>query len=162
MLETQLSSRLVAQMKATMNGAVVFKHADRSTIGIPDISCTWQRRVLWIEVKYLRPKDLPYGTARLRPADFLLGKEISVQTEHMRKLSKQSKAVYIIYTNTDVICADPQYIWEAAMHGDVVPINRYTWSVEGATSGDPLFVFPRVDKQVLELINYFFENYGDK
>ena len=51
MTEANLSKNLVLALKKRMPGSVVFKHNDRITAGIPDISVTWRGRTVWIEVK---------------------------------------------------------------------------------------------------------------
>jgi len=54
MTETSLVAGLVNVLRTELKGAVIFKHADRFTHGIPDISIT-SRHTLWWEVKYADP-----------------------------------------------------------------------------------------------------------
>jgi hypothetical protein len=49
--EASLKRGLVAAIKDAMPGAVVFRHEDKFTGGIPDLSVTWNGRTVWIEVK---------------------------------------------------------------------------------------------------------------
>jgi hypothetical protein len=54
MNEALLTGALVRTFR-TLPGAVVFKHADLSTAGIPDISVSWKGKISWWETKYLHP-----------------------------------------------------------------------------------------------------------
>lgn len=52
MTETQFCRKLTHALRERLGpGHVVLKHADGYTAGIPDISITWGRDTLWIEVK---------------------------------------------------------------------------------------------------------------
>jgi len=53
--EAALKRKLVDAIKVEMPGAVIFRHEDRFTAGIPDLSVTYSDRTVWIEVKYSRP-----------------------------------------------------------------------------------------------------------
>jgi hypothetical protein len=46
--------KLAIALEEAMPGAVVWKHCDSSTAGIPDLSVTWARRTLWLEGKVIR------------------------------------------------------------------------------------------------------------
>jgi hypothetical protein len=50
--ETQFTSKLTKALREQLEpGYIVWKHADGYTAGIPDISISWGRDTLWIEVK---------------------------------------------------------------------------------------------------------------
>lgn len=52
MTEGQFNAKLVKELRQRLGpGAVVFKHADAYTAGIPDISVTLNDRTLWLECK---------------------------------------------------------------------------------------------------------------
>jgi len=51
MLEGEFTRRLKPEIEKRMKQAVVWKHSDRFTRGIPDLSVTWGSSTLWIEVK---------------------------------------------------------------------------------------------------------------
>lgn len=55
MNEATLKRKLVDALKEAMPGAVIFRHEDRFTAGIPDLSVTYADRTVWVEVKYSRP-----------------------------------------------------------------------------------------------------------
>jgi hypothetical protein len=55
--EAYLKGRLVRILREELPGAVVFRHEDKFTPGVPDISVTWHGRTRWIEVKYDRPRS---------------------------------------------------------------------------------------------------------
>lgn len=56
MNEASLVRNLVATLRVSFPGSIVFKHADRVTAGIPDISVTWKAKTVWLEVKYANPR----------------------------------------------------------------------------------------------------------
>lgn len=64
MNEAQVVRRLVAALKVRLPGAVIFKHADMVTAGIPDISVTWRGKVDWLEVKYLKAGETIFTARR--------------------------------------------------------------------------------------------------
>ena len=57
MNESYLKAAVCKKMKDLMPGVVIFRHEDKFTGGIPDISVTWNDRTCWVEVKYDRPKS---------------------------------------------------------------------------------------------------------
>ncbi len=69
-----------------MPGAVVFRHEDQFTGGIPDISVTWAGITTWWEVKYS-----PIGRS---------SKPTSLQGYTLLSLSRQSTAGLITYAET--------------------------------------------------------------
>lgn len=50
-MEKEPKAELVRYLKKYLPLAVVFRHEDHFTSGIPDISVTWKGRTWWIEVK---------------------------------------------------------------------------------------------------------------
>lgn len=57
MNEARVVQRLIKSLKQQLPGAVVYKHNDAVTAGMPDVSVTYKRRVLWLEVKYEKLKS---------------------------------------------------------------------------------------------------------
>ena len=55
MNEASLKQALVALMRAELAPFVIFRHEDRITSGIPDISVTGNRHTSWWEVKFANP-----------------------------------------------------------------------------------------------------------
>lgn len=53
MTEATLTSALTKTIRGYLVGSVVFKHADRFTAGVPDLSVTWMHRTAWVEVKLI-------------------------------------------------------------------------------------------------------------
>ena len=51
MTEAQFSQRLRRELKAQLPDAMIFKHNDHHTGGIPDFSLTYERKTTWVEVK---------------------------------------------------------------------------------------------------------------
>lgn len=54
--EASLKGKLVELIKKELHGSVVFRHEDRFTAGVPDISITWENYTTWLEVKHMKPK----------------------------------------------------------------------------------------------------------
>lgn len=52
MKEADLKRRLVKALGSSLPGAVIYRHEDTFTAGIPDISVTWGGITSWWEVKY--------------------------------------------------------------------------------------------------------------
>ena len=55
MNEAGLKGQLAKSLRAELPGAVVYRHEDSFTAGIPDLSVTWRGRTVWVEVKLDRP-----------------------------------------------------------------------------------------------------------
>lgn len=55
MNEKELKDALVKQIRASLPAALVFRHEDQNTAGIPDISVTYKGLTQWLEVKYANP-----------------------------------------------------------------------------------------------------------
>jgi len=69
--EATLKSKLVKTLKETLPGAVVFRHEDKITAGIPDISVTWAGYTTWLEVKHANPR------VRSREIQFIIVKDLA-------------------------------------------------------------------------------------
>jgi len=81
MKESTLVTQLKKALCVGLPGAVVFKHHDAITAGIPDLSVTWKGTTTWVEVKY--------NTHQVRP----------LQHNTMLRLGRQGYAFYVIYRN---------------------------------------------------------------
>ncbi len=55
--ERSITTKVMDATEDNLRGAVLLKHADRSTIGIPDFSVSWMGATFWVEMKYLRKRD---------------------------------------------------------------------------------------------------------
>jgi hypothetical protein len=64
MTEGKLSSALVKLLREELRDAVIFKHWDHITAGVPDISVTWNYRTTWYEVKYITKGIIQRGQQR--------------------------------------------------------------------------------------------------
>lgn len=72
MIETQFTSKLVKALREGLGpDAIIFKHADGFTAGIPDITVTYRGYTMWIEAKLANnPKIFePLQLALLRKLD---------------------------------------------------------------------------------------------
>jgi len=85
MTETVLVSALVQTLRKAFPSFVIFKHADKFTFGVPDISVTGRMKTTWLEVKYADPTFLSSG----------------VQELAMKRLSATSYGWYVIYDENE-------------------------------------------------------------
>ncbi|KKM23577.1 hypothetical protein LCGC14_1613800 [marine sediment metagenome] len=117
MIEGDLTTDLVKACKKSMTGAVIIKHADRSSYGIPDLSITWQKATTWWEVKFFNNK--PFNSPEQQ--------EIMCQ-----KLSTQGHCHYVIYKQQyamrSILIVNPFHIneWDHAAVGAAAEFN-HTW-----------------------------------
>jgi len=120
MNEKTLCAALVRTIRQEMSSAVVFKHADRVTSGVPDISVTWGGRTVWLEVKYVK-------------AGKKISDEQGIQRRTLDQLSRNGRCFYVIYRelpnrNTTMIEArlydGPHYAVAGFNHMHVVTALR--------------------------------------
>ncbi len=92
MTESEIQKEFTKSLRANIPGAVVIKHSDGITSGIPDNSVTWHYRTSWIELKVERN-----------------GKRIEklIQKLMMIHLARQGFAFYVIFTETGVKITKP-------------------------------------------------------
>lgn len=83
MNEATVKAGFVALVRGELPTAVVYRHEDRFSAGVPDISVSWNGRTSWWEVKWAHP-------------GFECGK---VQHIMMLRLEKVTIARYLIYAN---------------------------------------------------------------
>lgn len=88
MNEADLKRRLKKAIEATMRGAVVFRHEDTFTAGIPDLSVTWGGVTSWWEVKYARIGRVAHPT--------------KLQAYTLDQLNRAGHAGLIVYKETKV------------------------------------------------------------
>jgi hypothetical protein len=53
MNEAAVSTKIKARFKQLLPGAVIFKHNDRTSRGVPDMSLNYMGRMMWFETKYI-------------------------------------------------------------------------------------------------------------
>lgn len=80
--ETQLKSKLTKALRESLNNAVIFRHEDQFTSGVPDISITWKGYTTWLEVKLAKPAIRGKG----------------VQKHTMQMLAENGRCWYVVYT----------------------------------------------------------------
>jgi hypothetical protein len=84
-LESEPKGKLTGQLRAAIHGAVVIRHEDSATAGIPDLSCTYRRRTTWWEIKLAKPEFPSNG----------------IQELTMLRLDSAGYARYIIFEDND-------------------------------------------------------------
>lgn len=81
MIESKLTKALLKEIRARMPYAVVFKHTEQVTSGVPDISVTYRGRTMWVEVKRV-----------------LRGfRDTGLQALTMKQLAAVGLAYYVVY-----------------------------------------------------------------
>ena len=119
MNELELQKNLISAIRLGLRGSVVFKHSDRLTSGIPDLSVSWLGRTTWLEIKFANPKFIGKG----------------IQKKVMQDLSRVAKCAYVIFAHrktggleTVVIAPDSVDDWESCL--DVAPGFDYGFVVQ--------------------------------
>lgn len=79
--ETKLKAALVETIRARIPSAIVFRHEDKLTHGIPDISITGYKKTIWIEAKFANPGFKSRG----------------IQELTMRRLARAGYAFYVVW-----------------------------------------------------------------
>lgn len=96
--EATLKSALMKEMRKQLCGAVLFRHEDQYTSGIPDISTTFNGCTVWWEVKFARPSIRDRG----------------VQHFTCSELARNGKCFYIVYyqkkDEKQTLIIHPQFI----------------------------------------------------
>ena len=94
MNELQFQSKLIAKIRSGLPGSVVFKHSDRLTIGIPDISVSWVGMTSWWELKVASPNIKARG----------------VQTKVIQDLARVTECHYVIFSDDRTYIVIPREI----------------------------------------------------
>jgi len=97
--ESDLKEDLMKEVRRHLKDSISFRHEDKMTHGIPDISVT-RKRTIWLEAKLLKPHLLYRG----------------VQDINMLKLSAYGDAWYVIYAypkDPMTIICHPHVVHEA-------------------------------------------------
>lgn len=106
MTEKDLKDALVHTMRTTVPWAVVFRHEDTNTAGIPDIAFTYKGKTIWLEVKYANPYIRSRG----------------LQDLTCLRLASQGFCWHIIYQENKgerrTIIAQPKHVVEAQIFPD--------------------------------------------
>ena len=94
---TESSLTQVVQAHLRSRGFLVFKHADRFTVGIPDTTASKGGITWWLEFKLIKLKAWPIG---LMMGDHLSPEERGVQLATMVQLQKAARAMYLLFIVT--------------------------------------------------------------
>lgn len=81
--EKEPKAKLVKFLRERLENSAIFRHEDKFTAGIPDISVTHNGFTLWMEVKHVTPKK-PFKSSGL-------------QKHTARQLEKYGKCVFVIF-----------------------------------------------------------------
>ena len=89
MNEAGITAALLTKVRHTWPRAVVLKHADKLTYGVPDFSVTFHHHTSWWEVKFAKPRS------KNKPPTF---ESKGIQDITCKKLAVQGSCHYIIYS----------------------------------------------------------------
>lgn len=110
--EAQQTRPLILALKEAMPGATIFKHADRFTSAIPDISVNWVQTA-WLEVKVAERDRIRWH------------KNWGVQLYTCRRLASNTGLCwFVIYSETSVGLYVPSEVGENCYFGP--PIASFT------------------------------------
>jgi hypothetical protein len=120
MTEKSLCAGLVKALRLGLVGSVVFKHADRVTAGIPDVSVTWGGRTTWLEVKFVRAGQRLFDRG--------------VQRQTIARLGRAGSCLYVIYDKRtdETVVLQPEYVgcYDDVEHSDSRPGLDHRYVVE--------------------------------
>jgi hypothetical protein len=128
MTEAGLKDRLARVLRDELKGAVVLRHEDKNTAGIPDLSVTWRLLDTWLEVKYANPnlyhaKDLQNLTA-LRLA--MTGRCMYVIYQEKREVKRTLIVHPSLVHNRTIDQTPDEFVSLGFDHGLVVQYIRRT------------------------------------
>lgn len=133
MTESEYTSGVVQFLRD--HGHLTFKHCDRFTPAIPDVSTTGDGRTTWFEMKVLRKREEFYARVMEDPDQFF----------NMLALSRMGRARYAIVSCQETFLIDPGYLFDmkiAGTKGDGYIRERVATVLYSTTK---VFKFPRTD-----------------
>lgn len=100
MNESTVSSAFQALFRQTVPEAVVIKHSDKSMIGMPDASITYNKKTLWLEYKFIGPKTKGV-TAQFMCDGWWSGYDVAAvsptQFDMVKRLVMAGNALYVFW-----------------------------------------------------------------
>jgi len=90
MKESDVEEASVKLLGEVCPGAVIYKHADRWTAGIPDRSVTWRRYDSWLEYKLWEPNGTFHDEFALKTG------RPNVQLLELLKLERQTGRAWVV------------------------------------------------------------------
>jgi hypothetical protein len=100
MNESTVSSAFQKLFREMVQGAVLVKHADKSMIGLPDASVTYNKVTLWMEYKFIGPKTKGVA-AEFRSwgnwSPDCVAEASPTQYDMMQRLGKAGNALYLFW-----------------------------------------------------------------
>ena len=124
MTETQLKSKLTQTLRKSLNNAVIFRHEDQFTSGIPDISVTWEGYTTWLEVKLAKPTIRSKG----------------IQKHTMQMLSENGRCRYVVYLLEKASCQSKHFSLQSTYIVSPKSVNDWVSSKNYAVGFDHQFV----------------------
>jgi hypothetical protein len=100
MNESTVSSAFQTLFRQTVPEAVVVKHADKSMIGMPDASITYNKKTLWLEYKFIGPKTKGVTVGFMRHgvwSPHAVATSSPTQHDMMKRLAVAGNALYIFW-----------------------------------------------------------------
>jgi hypothetical protein len=152
--ESEFTRLVLAELRSKKN-CKVYKHADRFTGAIPDISVTTRGRTTWLELKAVTKGDSPIAVVSQK----------QLQLHDMYELAMYGRAVYVIWDDGFLTIWHPEYLvrriitdkkmaWNREMyihaeaHNCVGELERLVKSVG---KRDPILITP-FDLKVLQIL----------
>lgn len=121
MSEKKFIKKVIAHLRSAMPGAVVIRHEDKFTKGIPDASITAGGRTVWLEFKWVGDSAIQWfrRTGRLPIKPFP-----KLQLRQMIHLNSQGCARYVLGSRGKSLVLFPTDVLSAMAH-------TLEWPIEG-------------------------------
>lgn len=121
--EKTLKRGLVKALKDVAPEAVVFSHAERIRVGVPDLSVTVNGRTVWLELK----RDRSLNSLKV---------ETGIQVITARRLALQGACYYVLYGHDSTQVISP-IDWSIVLHATRASGHRAVaeWLKTGDWSG---------------------------
>lgn len=100
MNESTVSSAYQKLFRETVPGVELIKHADKSMIGLPDASVTYNKRTLWTEYKFIGPKTKGVTADFMRNGVWspqAVAEASPTQAAMVKRLATAGHALYIFW-----------------------------------------------------------------
>jgi hypothetical protein len=160
MNEASVTGDLLEKIRMAAPSAVLFKHADKSTKGMPDVSMSWRRKTVWMEFKYVKKlKEGLFSEKHL--GNIFLHDPAQMLT--MRRLARSAHASFylLFFAGTgrnQALYVEGEYAYEIANEKNTkFQIEYHINPALAFQSGLRIFYLPKDYKTILGLISEVFK-----
>lgn len=124
MNEASMTRDIIRDLRKAFPRAVIFKHHDLSTAGIPDMSVTFNNLTHWIELKFFKNNE----------TKSTIDKHFDrLQLATMRLLERQGPAFYLIGMQRRAV-GTALAVWSPANIAEVLEMPHPEWTLTPTTA----------------------------